>query len=68
MVIFNLIEKEKTLPIMYWIPKMQKKLWAFVLSLHLNFALLKEYQNRCHIFLKVFILKLEIFIKMPIFC
>ena len=68
MVIFNLIEKEKTLPIMYWIPKMQKKQWAFVLSLHLNLAQLKEYQNRCHIFLKLFILKLEIFIKMPNFC
>ena len=29
MVICNLIEKEKTLPIMYWIPKMQKKTVGF---------------------------------------
>ena len=42
--------------------------WTVILSLHLNFIQLKKYQNRCHIFLNLFIFKLKIFIKNPNSC
>ena len=61
---FKITEKEKALPIMYWIPKMHKIQQMHVSSLHLKVALQSKFLNLFPMSLSWHAPKMKIFIKM----